>query len=268
MKTTTRTLMTCVLVIVMAGPAYPQKKEILQLQSDMIGLKQQMNQLQSSMDEKNKIIQALVEKVFDQVNSVSTSVQKINEVVQGVNTHNDKTAGEIRVLVTNLNGRVSEVSEALEAVRLQLSSVSHQITTIKTTAEPLAGPEDVMRNAALDSVAGNYDLAIGGYKEFLEKFPANPRAAEAQLSIGDALYNQKKYEQAVIEYDLFLQKYPENDRTKSALYKKGLAHAELNQVPDALTALNKVTKDYPGTVEATGAQQKVKDLSALRRRPD
>jgi tol-pal system protein YbgF len=125
-----------------------------------------------------------------------------------------------------------------------------------------------MRSATLDSVAGNYDLAIGGFKEFLEKFPDNPRAPEAQLFIGDALYSQKKFDQAVIEYDLFLQKYSENDRTKSALYKKGLAHAELNQVPEALAALTKVTKDYPGTVEATGAQQRVRELNAQRRRPN
>jgi TolA-binding protein len=218
-----------------------------------------MTQLQNSLDEKNAVIRTLVEKISDQVNTMSISMQKIDEVVQ---VQNDKTSGEIRALVASVGKSIGELSEGMEAMRSQLSQ---QITAMKATAEPLAGPEDVMRNAALDMVAGNYDLAVGGYQEFLAKFPNDPRAPEAQLGIGDAYYNQKKFEQSVIEYDLFLQNYPDNDRTRSALYKKGLALAEYNPA-QAIPVLQKVAKDYAGTVEATNANQKARDLAARRAR--
>jgi TolA-binding protein len=257
-----RILVTPIVALLLAGPAYPQSREeraIFQLQTDVVGLKQQMTQLQNSMDEKNAVIRTLVEKIADQVSTMSVSVQKIDEVVQA---QNDKTAAEIRTLVTSVSRSVSDLSEGMEAMRSQLSQ---QITAMKATAEPLAGPEDVMRNAALDMVAGNYELAVGGYQEFLAKFPNDPRAAEAQLGIADAYYNQRKFEQAVLEYDLFLQNYPENDRTKSALYKKGLALAEHNPA-EAIPVLQKVAKDYPNTVEATNASQKVRELNARRGR--
>jgi tol-pal system protein YbgF len=264
-KTSGRIVALCILICAAAGTAYPQSREeraIFQLQTDVIGLKQQMTQLQNSLDEKNAVIRTLVERISDQVNSMSAGMQKIDQVVQ---SQNDKTAGEVRSLVTDVSRSISDLSRDMEAIRSQLGSLSQQITAMKASAEPLDGPEDVMRNATLDMVAGNYDLAVGGYQEFLAKFPNDSRAPEAQLGIGDAYYNQKKFEAAVIEYDLFLQNYPESDRTKSALYKKGLALAEYNPA-QAITTLQKVVKDYPNTVEATNANQKVRDLNARRGR--
>jgi len=104
-------------------------------------------------------------------------------------------------------------------------------------------------------------LAIGELTDFQAKYPNDPRSAKAQALKGDALFAQKKFEPAIVEYDTFLQKYPENDNTKDALYKKGLALAELN-APNAGTVLQQVVKQFPGTTEAAGAAQKLKEIAA------
>jgi tol-pal system protein YbgF len=201
----------------------------------------------------------------DQVNTLGTSVQRINQAMEGVTGQTEKTASELRVILTNMNNNVTELQEGLSSVRAQMNSISQQVTARLTTVEPLAGPEDVMRGAMVDYLAGNYDLALSGFQEFLTKFPDDPRAADAQLSKGEALFNQKKFQEAVVEYDVFLQKYPDNDKTRTALYKKGLAHAELNETQPALAALDKVVKEFPNTSEATNAQAKARQLRAARR---
>ena len=117
-----------------------------------------------------------------------------------------------------------------------------------------------MRIAFADFLAGNYELAMEGFKEYIDNFPTSPRAAEAQLSIGDSYYNQQKFEQAIIEYDFLLQKYPDSDKTVGALYKKGLALAAMDQTQDALTYLRQVVSDYPDSAEAVSAQQKIDEL--------
>jgi tol-pal system protein YbgF len=249
------------LILFAAGPAYPQNREILQLQADMIKLSQQMNQLQTAVDTKNAVIQGLIEKVFDQVNGLSANLQKIHQSIDTVKDGNDKTAAELRVAVGNIDKDVESLTEGLTTVRSQLTSVSQQIIAMKTTSEPLATVEDLRRTAMTDYLVGNYDLAIAGFQEFLSKFPNDPQAFEAQLTIGDAYYNQKKFEQAVIEYDVFLQKYPENDKTRTALYKKGLALAEYDR-PQAIATFKKVATDFPRTIEATNAQNKIKELNA------
>jgi len=250
----------------MAGPAYPQRKEILQLQADMIQLTKTINQLQSTVDQNNAVMKGLVERIADQVNNLALGVQKITQTVDGMKAQSDKSVTELRTILTNLNGNVNEIEEGLSSVRAQINSVSQQVTTLKTTTEPLAGPDDLWRTAQVDAFAGNYALAIAGYQEFMQKYPADPRAADGQLGIADVLFSQKKYEQAITDYDVFLQKYPGHDKTVVALYKKGLALAELNQTPEAIKTLQQVAKEFPKTSEATNAEAKVKELQAAQRR--
>jgi tol-pal system protein YbgF len=267
----TKLMAACLLIALSVGPAYPQNKDILQLQADMIRLSQQVKQLQTSVDQNNAALKGLVEKMSDQVNTVAAGMQQMTQaLVDSVKSQGDKTSSELRGILTNftsLNNSLTELQEGLSSVRAQINSISQQVTTMKTTTvEPLAGPDDLMRSAMVDYLAGNYELAISGFQEFLSKYPNDPRAADAQLSRGEALFNQKKYDLAVIEYDLFLQKFPQSDKTRTALYKKGLAQSEQND-PQAVTTLNRVVKEFPGTSEATNAQQKVRDLGAAQRRP-
>jgi tol-pal system protein YbgF len=261
-NTLSKVLAAVLLVAATAGPAYPQRRELLQLQNDVIHLSQQITQLQSSVDEKNARLFTLVERVTDQVNSLAASFQKINDNVESVNGHTDKSVGELRVLITGMSDHINALSEGLAAVRSQLNGMSQQMTTMKTTTEPFASPEDLLRSANIDLLTGNYDLAVSELRDYLQKFPNDTRAPEAQLNVGEAFYNQKKYDQAIVEYDLLLQKYPNSDKTRTALYKKGLALIELNQPQNARAILQRVVTEYPNTVEATNAQQRLKNLQA------
>jgi tol-pal system protein YbgF len=258
------------LLILAAGPAYPQNKDILRLQSDMITLQQQVKQLQSSVDENNNAIKGLVEKIADQVNTLAGSLPKVNQTLDQaiavMRTQNETTAKEMRTILSNLNTAVGELQEGLTSVRAQINTLSQQVTAMKTTAEPLAGPNDLWRTAMSDLLVGNYDLALGGFSDFVSKYPNDARAAEAHLRIADAQYGLKKYEQAETEYDFVLQKYPESDTTRAALLKKGLALAEHDK-PQAIATLTDVVKKFPNTAEANTAQGKLKELQSGRRPP-
>ena len=51
-----------------------------------------------------------------------------------------------------------------------------------------------LRLAYSDYTAGQYDLAIVGFQTFLKFFPRHMSADDAQLNIGNALYNSGKYQ--------------------------------------------------------------------------
>src|SRR2546427_13133445 len=92
------------LLVLAAGPAYPQNKDILRVQADLITLEQQVKQLQSSIDENNGVIKGLVEKIADQVNTLTGGLQKVNQALDqaigqaigGLQTQNDKYAKKNR----------------------------------------------------------------------------------------------------------------------------------------------------------------------------
>lgn len=254
------------LIAFAAGPAYPQNKDMLQLQRDMIYLQQSVKQLQTTIDQNNAALKGLVEKMADQVNTMAGGMQKITQSVDGMRTQNDSTTREMRTILTTLNSAVTELQEGVSSIRAQVNSVSRELTTLKTTAEPLAGPSELWRTAYLDYFAGNYDLAVNGFQEFISKFSTDPRAPEAHLLLGDALSAQKKYEPALAEYDFVLQKYPESDKTRAALLKKGLALALANQPQQAIATLTEVVKKFPNSSEANSANTKLRELQAGQRR--
>ena len=237
----------------------------------MITLQQQMKQLQTTLDQNNAVLKGIAEKTADQVNilagALAGNMDKIAKTLDSVKNQDDKMANEFRVILTNLNTDLKDLQEGLSAVRSQISSVSQQVTTMKTTAEPLASPEDLLRTAAADALAGNYDLAASGYMEFIQKYPDHPRAADAHLGLGDTFMNQKKFEQAIPECDFFLQKYPESDKTRAALYKKGLALVEQNQPQQAIAIFTDVQKRFPNTTEALSALAKIRELRQPASRP-
>ena len=120
MNIRTKLALACLLAILMAPAAYPQRKELLQLQADMIRLSQQMTQLQSSVDQNNSVMKALVEKMTDQINTIAAGMQgmqKIAQSVDGVRAQGDKTASELRVILTNMNTNVTDLQEGLSSIR-------------------------------------------------------------------------------------------------------------------------------------------------------
>lgn len=254
------------LVVLAAGPAYPQNKDILQLQKDMIDVQQWVKQLQGTVDRNDAALKSLVEKMADQVNSLSGGIQKITQTVDGIKGQTDATTRDIRTILAPMNTALKDLQEEIAGMRTQVSSISKEIRETKTTAEPLAGPNDLWRSAYVDYSAANYDLAIAGYQEFLQKFPMDERIAEAHLNIGNALMAQKKFGDAVNEYDIVLQKFPESDKTRTALLKKGLA-LETTQPQQAIATLNEVVKRFPNTSEASSAQAKLRELQPPRKAP-
>ncbi len=261
MSTTNKLLLAVVVVLLMTGPAYPQNRDMLQLQKDVLDLKNAVSQMQSSFDQNNQALKSLVEKVFDQVNGLAGNIQKINQTVDAVNAHTDRSSAELKNTISALATKVSDLAETVAAVRSQLSGLSSQITTMNTKTEALPNADETWRAARLDVTVGNWDLALQELAEFQAKYPNDPRSAEAQILKGDALEAQKKHDQAIIEYDLFLQKFPENDKTSLALFKKGLAQVEAND-RNALATLQQVVAKYPKSQEAPLAQAKIKELSA------
>lgn len=267
MKTRMKFILAVLLILVAAGPAFPVDKDMLQLQKDVIDLIAQVKVIQSTMDQNNTAVKALVEKMYDQVNTLSSTMQKMSTTVDTLKGQGDSSTKEMRTILTNLNGTVGDLKDGLEALRLRMDSLSKDMAAAKTTSTPLEKPDDLWRSAYVDYSAGNYDLAIGEFQDFVSKYATDPRGADAHLYVAESLRAQKKYDQALNEYDIVLQKYPDSDKSKTALLKKGYALAESNQVPQAVTTFKQVVSQYPNTIEASDATGQLKELQQAVRKP-
>jgi len=132
----------------------------------------------------------------------------------------------------------------------------------------VADPETLYQTAYSDYLRGNYDLALLGFRQYMDSFPDTDLADNASYWIGECFYRQQKFAEAIVEYDKVLERFPRSDKTASALLKKGYAQIELGQRKDGITQLERVIKNFPSSDEANLARQRLQGLgvdSELRR---
>jgi tol-pal system protein YbgF len=122
--------------------------------------------------------------------------------------------------------------------------------------QALLPPEDVYRNALNDYTKGNYDLAIVGFRTYIQNYPKTSLIPNAQYWLGESYYSQKNYAQAVEEFDIVIRDYPDNPKVPSALFKQGDAYLQMNDTQRATVALCELMAKYPKTREARLARER------------
>ena len=98
-------------------------------------------------------------------------------------------------------------------------------------------PEEVYRNALNDYTKGNYDLAIAGFRAYIQHYPKASQAGNAQYWLGESYYGQKNYAQSVEEFEIVIRDYPDSPKVASALFKQGDALLQMGDTKRATVVL-------------------------------
>jgi tol-pal system protein YbgF len=202
-----------------------------------------------------------------------------------------KTEADMRVDLGSLSGQIGQLQGQLEDTNYRLSQLSQQIAAASQDlkavrsatapapegdgAPPGAGqptnatsdPETLYQTAYSDYLRGAYDLALLGFRQYLDSFPETDLADNAVYWIGECYYRQQRYREAILEYDRVLQSWPRSDKTASALLKKGYAQIESGNRSDGIAGLERVIQTFPNSDEANLARQKLQSLGVDSRRP-
>jgi tol-pal system protein YbgF len=123
-------------------------------------------------------------------------------------------------------------------------------------------PEELFTTAQAAMQRGSHSTARSGFEEFVRSFPQHPRAAEAQLAIGQSWEQGNDPVRALQAYSRVLELYPNSTRAPTALYRAAMIEAGRNNRDAARTMLNQIVAAYPRSPEATEA---ARELQRLRR---
>jgi tol-pal system protein YbgF len=250
-------------VIATTTPADAANKEHQQLMADLRMLQEQSQQLQN-----------LIGQVTDAVKTVNARMDQQAEAAR-------KALADQRLIIDNLTNDVRVIREKLDDNNVRLGSISQEIDALRQSlqqmnARPTAtqdgstagagvpqtpqaaigeSPTKMFEAAFSDFTAGQYELAITGFQEFIRAFPKSDLADDAQVNICNAYLNDHKDQQAVDACDLAIRMYPNGNAIPQAYYRKGLALSNLRNVAAAREAWETVIKNYPDSSEATLARQ-------------
>jgi len=265
------------------APAWGVSKEILQLQTQMQMLQDQMTSMQRSFDERMGVMRNLVEQNTDSMNKLAGSIDKLQTSLQKQNTDGagkvDQVSGQIQSLIDSvdeLKARMAKVSKQLDDLQaaqqtIAANSTQSALATKALTDQQQAPPPDVLYNNGLrDYTSGKTDLATQEFTDYLKFYPNTDLAGNASFYLAEIEFKAGSYAQAAKDYDKVLENFPSGNKVAAAHLKKGYSFAELGQKDAAIAELQTLIQRFPRAPEAAQAKEKLQQLgvsSAPVRRP-
>src|SRR3954470_22462093 len=277
MKKSSIFLFVAITLVCTSLPAFAAHKDMIQLQTQVQALQEQMARMQQSFDERMGVMRNLVEQTTDDINKMSVNVDTLNKSLQQQNADSAGRLDQVSSQVQSLHDSVDELKARMNNVSKQLSDMAAGQQNLNTNpnqpppggaANIQAPPADVLYNNALrDYNAAKYQLAQQEFADYVKFYGNTDLAGNAQFYIADIEYRQGNYQQAVVEYDKVLEQYPGGNKAAAAQLKKGYALLELGQKDAGVKELQSLIARYPKTSEAAQAQQRLTQLGASARKP-
>jgi len=250
------------------APGWSANKDMVQLQTQVQQLQEQMTAMQRSFDERMGVMKNLVEQDTDAVNKVAGALNSLQTSLQKQQADGgskiDQVSGQIQALndtMDEVKVRVAKVSKQLEDMQAAQQSLAAQqaSTQAQQQAAAAAPPPDVLYNNGLrDYNGGKNDLATQEFSEYIKYYPNTDLAGNAYFYLGELEFRQGNYQQAVQSYDQVLQNFPSGTKAASAQLKKGFALLELGKQDDGVSELRHLIQRYPHAPEALQARDRLR----------
>jgi tol-pal system protein YbgF len=250
-----------------ASPVFAANKDIDRLAIQIAALQGQIAEIQRAGEESRAELKRLSELVAEQ-----------NALLRKSAADRRQQDEAVSVGLRELGERVSELAEALEAIKTQTAlslpaplEPSPAAQPAAPGSAPVAGgsaapaapsvpppaPRELYSQAYADYARGNYDLAMQGFSEYLRAYPGTDFADNGQYWIGECLYGKKLYAEAIEAWNTLLKDYPSSDKLPDARVKKGMALERLGRRSQALVEYRYVVDRYPTSQAARIARERL-----------
>lgn len=166
--------------------------------------------------------------------------------------------------VAELESRLQRQSEEIEQLRsdpqpaqsdYQAPRLSQSTAMSSHPTQDDGSPTEVYLQAFGDYASGRYQTAIHGFETFLQRFPNNGYASNAQFWLGDCYFNQQQYALAVQEFERVLSNYQGASKNPDALLKIAIAQLQLGATDEARQAIEILSRRYPKSTAAEKANK-------------
>jgi tol-pal system protein YbgF len=248
-------------------------EQIIQMEQQMDRLATDVGELQKSgaakdgaQDRALRLLEARINESQQENASRQVNTESVMNQLSAIYSRMDDLESQLAMC----NQKVEVLGSSLQRMDRPVSTVTPEgiageETSSETTGFQEAGsPEELYRSAFADYRRGNYELAVIGFKSFLEQFPGNSTAGDAHYWLGECHYADGEFEQAIKSYDRVIQNYPQNSHVRGAYLKKGYAYIESNQVALGVVQLYHIIDNFPGTSEANLSQQRLEKMGLRR----
>lgn len=149
---------------------------------------------------------------------------------------------------------IEEVREMNKDVPAEPISPSNnlQVTSLKS--------QDFYQNAYDDLRFGEYKSAIENFTKFIDQYPNDKLANNAQYWIGECYYGMKDFKRAAEEFKKVQENYPHGAKVPDAKLKYALCLYDLKEIDLCFAELKKLVSEYKGTRIGEAASKQIERL--------
>ncbi len=270
-----------------APRAHAVSKEIVELQTQVQQLLDQVQRLQSTLDTKMGVLQHLAEQTADEANQMTTAVTALQ---QKLNTQNEAASGKL----DTVSGQVQSLNDSVDELKARIAKLDKSVQDLQTQLQNMqappaqaqpggAGPmpgtpgaggtppvapaaqqapplQETLQAGVRDYNAGRYDVALGEFQSVVQSYPLDDLAGTAQFYLGEIAYQQKDYAAAIKSYNAVLEGFSGNAKAPAAQLHKGYALLAENKKDEGIHELRSLIQRHPQTPEARAARSKLNGM--------
>jgi tol-pal system protein YbgF len=219
--------------------------EIQKLAQVIQGLKQQIN----SLDRRVEIID-------NKVSALTQNQADLNQNRESLNL----SLQFIKEEINELKNKVTKINDGLMMLSRKDLQDSQELDTENRQDSLFQSPENIYYTSYSDYLKKNYELAIKGFKQYIQLFPRNSLADNSLYWIGECYYAQKMYQEAANTFERLINQYSDGDKIPAAMLKKGFALIAMGKQSEGTGVLKGLISKFPLSEEASLAQQKVREI--------
>jgi tol-pal system protein YbgF len=255
----------------MAGCAVMDTGAFTRLQNEMVGLKKEMAVLKTATP-------PAPAPDADDIRSVRKSFADLNADFDRMRT--DQLAAttrmdDARAEMQRITARQDEQDRALQEIRGnadRMKEIEKRLAALEERIGKFVAAPAVAPAPEWKSPEEMYEVAVGQVKggnpkkgretlsDFAVKYPNHKLIPNALYWKGEALYQEKDFENAILTFQDVVDKYPRGEKAPDAMYKQGLSFLALKDNKNARILLDLVQKKYPKSKAAEMAKKKIKEI--------
>ncbi len=212
------------------------------LLSGCIASERDMGTLKLQLKELNDTIAVM------QVNQAELA-SKMEELNQNLSVSNENLS-QLDAQIFNLSAKLDDINVAVKSGQ----------NTEDTANQKVLLPSDIFNEAKNHLNKQAYDLAVTGFKLYIEQYPEGENIEQAYIYMGDAYFAQEQAKPAAIAYATVLQKFPESKIIPTARLKYARSIIPLGKTEEAKRYFSSVVQDFGSSPEARLAKEELAKL--------
>jgi TolA-binding protein len=171
-----------------------------------------------------------------------------------------------------LTGQIEEAKHQLEELSKKFTDQTARLGELATTQNKIVEtvaptiPEDkdtLWKEAQARLTSGRRDDARRFLRSFVQRFPQDARAPQAQILLGQSFAVEGKHTQAVAEYIKVIDTYASKPEAPEAMWLLAQSYVELHFCSDARQILQDLGRRYPRSQRNADVKVKLRELQKI-----